>query len=144
MIFVSSNNQYMKKEITIRMSNVLYVGTSILGLASVSILSLIDPQSTMDLVNVKLDNTDAISSIRGIYGGVGISIISGLSYLLMTKIILAIRFLTMFWFSYASSRLITMVVDGPLGDFGNQWISIESAFGILGLILLIIDKRYRN
>jgi len=62
----------------------------------------------------------------------------------MTKIILAIRFLTMFWFSYASSRLITMVVDGPLGDFGNQWISIESAFGILGLILLIIDKRYRN
>lgn len=134
----------MKKEITIRMSNVLYVGTSIFGLASVSILSLIDPQSTMDLVNVKLDNTDAISSIRGIYGGVGISIISGLSYLLMTKIILAIRFLTMFWFSYASSRLITMVVDGPLGDFGNQWISIESAFGILGLILLIIDKRYRN
>lgn len=134
----------MKKEITIRMSNVLYVGTSILGLASVSILSLIDPQSTMDLVNVKLDNTDAISSIRGIYGGVGISIISGLSYLLMTKIILAIRFLTMFWFSYASSRLITMIVDGPLGDFGNQWISIESAFGILGLILLIIDKRYRN
>lgn len=134
----------MKKEITIRMSNVLYVGTSILGLASVSILSLIDPQSTMDLVNVKLDNTDAISSIRGIYGGVGISVISGLSYLLMTKIILAIRFLTMFWFSYASSRLITMVVDGPLGDFGNQWISIESAFGILGLILLIIDKRYRN
>ena len=134
----------MKKEITIRMSNVLYVGTSILGLASVSILSLIDPQSTMDLVNVKLDNTDAISSIRGIYGGVGISIISGLSYLLMTKIILAIRFLTLFWFSYASSRLITIIVDGPLGDFGNQWISIESAFGILGLILLIIDKRYRN
>lgn len=134
----------MKKEITIRMSTILYAGTSILGLASVSILSLIDPQSTMDLVHVKLDNTDAISSIRGIYGGVGISIISGLSYLLMTKIILAIRFLTMFWFSYASSRLITMVVDGPLGDFGNQWISIESAFGILGLILLIIDKRYRN
>lgn len=134
----------MKKEITIRMSNVLYVGTSILGLASVSILSLIDPQSTMDLVNVKLDNTDAISSIRGIYGGVGLSIISSLSYLLITKIILAIRFLTMFWFSYASSRLITIIVDGPLGDFGNQWISIESAFGILGLILLIIDQRNRN
>lgn len=134
----------MKKEIAIRMSNVLYVGTSILGLASVSILSLIDPQSTMDLVNVKLDNTDAISSIRGIYGGVGLSIISGLSYLLMTKIILAIRFLTMFWFSYASSRLITIIMDGPLGDFGNQWICIESAFGILGLILLIIDQRNRN
>lgn len=134
----------MKKEIAIRMSTILYAGTSILGLASVSILSLIDPQSTMDLVHVKLDNNDAISSIRGIYGGVGISIISGLSYLLMTKIILAIRFLTMFWFSYASSRLITIIVDGPLGDFGNQWISIESAFGILGLILLMIDKRNRN
>ena len=130
----------MKKEITIRTSNILFVGISIFGLASVSILSLFDPQATMDLVRVKLDNTDAISSIRGIYGGVGMSIISGLTYLLITKIILAIRFLTLFWFSYAFSRLITILVDGPLGDFGNQWLSIESAFFVFGAILLLVNQ----
>jgi hypothetical protein len=134
----------MKKEITIRTSNILFVGISIIGLASVSILSLFDPQATMDLVRVKLDNTDAISSIRGIYGGVGMSIISGLTYLLITKIILAIRFLTLFWFSYAFSRLITILVDGPLGDFGNQWLTIETAFFVLGAVLLFANQMNKD
>jgi hypothetical protein len=134
----------MKKEITIRTSNILFVGISIIGLASVSILSLFDPQATMDLVKVKLDNTDAISSIRGIYGGVGMSIISGLTYLLITKIIMAIRFLTLFWFSYAVSRLITILVDGPLGEFGNQWLTIETAFFVLGAVLLFANQMNKD
>ena len=134
----------MKKEITIRTSNILFVGISIIGLASVSILSLFDPQATMDLVRIKLDNTDAISSIRGIYGGVGMSIISGLTYLLITKIILAIRFLTLFWFSYAFSRLITILVDGPLGEFGNQWLTIETAFFVLGAVLLFANQMNKD
>ncbi len=134
----------MKKEITIRTSNILFVGISIIGLASVSILSLFDPQATMDLVKVKLDNTDAISSIRGIYGGVGMSIISGLTYLLITKIIMALRFLTLFWFSYAVSRLITILVDGPLGEFGNQWLTIETAFFVLGAVLLFANQMNKD
>ena len=134
----------MKKEITIRTSNILFVGISIIGLASVSILSLFDPQATMDLVRVKLDNTDAISSIRGIYGGVGMSIISGLTYLLITKIIMAIRFLTLFWFSYAVSRLITILVDGPLGEFGNQWLTIETALFVLGAVLLFANQMNKD
>ena len=134
----------MKKEITIRTSNILFVGISIIGLASVSLLSLFDPQATMDLVRVKLDNTDAISSIRGIYGGVGMSIISGLTYLLITKIIMALRFLTLFWFSYAVSRLITILVDGPLGEFGNQWLTIETAFFVLGAVLLFANQMNKD
>lgn len=39
-----------------------------------------DPQAVMDLVLVKLDNTDAYSSIRGVYGGVGIAILGVLLY----------------------------------------------------------------
>jgi hypothetical protein len=128
---------------SIKIANYLFSGISLLGILSVSLLSLINPQSTMDLVNVTLDNTDAISSIRGIYGGLGLAIISALGYLYIKNINLVTGFLTLFWFSYAVSRLITLLVDGPLGDFGNQWIAIESGMFVTGLILVLMNRHYQ-
>jgi nitrate reductase gamma subunit len=59
----------------------VFISFSLLSLAWVSVLAIISPQYVMDLVSVKLENTDAISSIRGIYGGVGITICALLAYL---------------------------------------------------------------
>ncbi len=53
---------------------------------------------------------------------------------------MAIRFLTLFLSSYAISRLIKIIADGPLGDFGNQWLSIETALFMLGLVLLFVNQ----
>ena len=103
---------------------------------------MISPKNTMDLVNVSLDNNDAISSIRGVFGGVGITISASILLLFLKKryndILL---FLIVFWGMYALSRLITIWYDGILGDFGNQWIMIESVLFICGLALLILAKR---
>ena len=63
-----------QKAITI--SSKIFIGFSIVSVGYVSILSLLDPKSTMEMVNTSLNNNDAISSIRGIYGGVGIVITS--------------------------------------------------------------------
>ncbi len=130
----------MKNKTVLNTFNGLFLGISILGLLSVSLLSLYHPQGTMDLVNVKLDNNDAISSIRGVYGGVGVTLITGLVYLIFTRIELAIRFLTLFWGTYALSRLITILVNGPLGAFGNQWIMIESVLCFAGLGLMVWNR----
>lgn len=62
----------------------LLIGISVLGILSVSFMAFGDPQAVMDLVHVKLDNTDAYSSIRGVYGGVGIAILGVLLYLVFT------------------------------------------------------------
>lgn len=103
---------------------------------------MINPQNTMDLVNVSLDNNDAISSIRGIFGGVGITISASILLLFLKKKYLDILlFLTIFWGLYALSRLITILVDGKLGDFGNQWIVIESVLFIFGLSLFMLLLR---
>lgn len=103
---------------------------------------MISPQNTMDLVNVSLDNNDAISSIRGIFGGVGIAISTSILLLFIKKryddILL---FLIVFWGMYALSRLITIWFDGVLGDFGNQWIMIESVLFFCGLALLILARK---
>ncbi|RIW15769.1 DUF4345 domain-containing protein [Algoriphagus lacus] len=122
----------------------IYIGFSILSLLSVSIMALFDPQSVMDLVGVKLENTDALSSIRGVYGGVGITICLSLVYLLILYPEKGAAFLSIFWGAYAFSRLITLVSDGPLGDFGTQWLLIESFLALVGLGLwqfLVSERR---
>lgn len=118
------------------------MGFSIFSIGYVSVLSLINPQATMEMVNTSLNNTDAISSIRGIYGGVGIVITYGLFHLLMNDLRKGLSFLALFWGAYAISRIITVFIDGPLGDFGTQWLTIESTFFVIALIMWIAHKKY--
>lgn len=120
-------------------SSRIYIGFSALSLAYVSISSLYSPQNTMNLVATTLNNTDAISSIRGIYGGVGLVITITLVYLLINDIKKGLIFLSLFWIAYAVSRLITIWVDGPLGSFGSQWLIVETTLGILALLLLLLQ-----
>ncbi|MFN3757737.1 MAG: DUF4345 domain-containing protein [Algoriphagus aquaeductus] len=123
----------------------LYLGFSLLSLLSVSMMALFDPQSVMDLVGVKLTNTDALSSIRGVYGGVGITICLSILYLLIRHPEKGAGFLSIFWGAYAFSRLITLISDGPLGDFGNQWLLIESIMAVIGLALWVqLNSRRRK
>lgn len=129
------------KKIT-QISSQTYLVFSIVSLAYVALLSLIDPQATMNLVGTTLPNTDALSSIRGIYGGVGMVIVFQLSYWLIKELPKGLLFLTFFWGAYAISRLITIFSDGPLGDFGSQWIVIETTFFLLGVILYLLTRKF--
>ncbi len=121
----------------IKTGSKVFVALSVFSIGSVSIMSMISPQSTMDLVSVSLDNTDAMSSIRGVYGGVGLSITVCLLYLMLKDIKNALRFLSLFWGMYAFSRLITILMDGALGSFGNQWIITETVFCLISLFFML-------
>ncbi|MBB6238984.1 putative membrane protein [Pedobacter sp. AK013] len=133
----------MNTQKIIKIGSQIYIGLSIFSIAYVSVLSVYSPQATMDLVATRLSNTDAISSIRGIYGGVGLVICFSLVYLLLNDVKKALIFLSLFWLAYSISRLITILVDGPLGEFGLQWLVIESTLGILALVLLLLYRRFR-
>ncbi len=115
----------------------IYMIFSILCLLSVSILSICSPQSTMNLVATPLPNNDAISSIRAIYGGVGMLICFTLYYLLRNDLLKGILFLVLFWWVYSLSRLITLMADGPLGSFGNKWMITEALLGMAGFLFFI-------
>ncbi len=121
-----------------------FIFLSVISIAYVALLALINPQSVMDLVGVKLPNTDAISSIRGIYGGVGMAICIALVYVGIYHVKEGLAFLSIFWGSYAVSRLITSFVDGALGEFGSTWIVIEAFFCMIGLVLLIVNKKFKT
>lgn len=95
----------------------------------------------MSMVGTNLPNTDAISSIRGIYGGVGLVISIQLIYLLFKNVSKGLLFLILFWGAYAISRLIIMIVDGPLGDFGTNWIVIESVFCLIAILLYYLGRK---
>lgn len=132
----------MNAQKNVKISSQVFIGFSAFSLGYVAILSLYSPQSTMDMVAMTLPNNDAISSIRGIYGGVGIVITIQLIYLLLKDYHKGLLFLSLFWGAYALSRLITIISDGPLGQFGTQWIIIETAFCLIGVILYLFEKKF--
>jgi nitrate reductase gamma subunit len=133
----------MKKEKIMRVASIGFIGFSAFCLLMVSIMAFLNPQSVMDLVLVKLTNTDAYSSIRGIYGGVGMTLVISLLFLIRNHAKEALLFLTILWGFYAVSRLITIFVEGPLGDFGNQWLVIETIFCGISVVLFWLNRTSR-
>lgn len=133
----------MKKEKLVRIAAIAFIVFSAFCLLMVSLMAFVNPQSVMDLVSVKLNNNDAYSSIRGIYGGVGMTIVISLIYLIRKNVKEALLFLTLLWGFYAVSRFITILVEGPLGDFGMQWIVTESVFCGIAIMLLESYKRLK-
>jgi hypothetical protein len=104
-------------------------------------MALLDPQMVMDLVQVDLPNTDAYSSIRGVYGGVGITLCVALIYTLRKDLQESLGLLSIFWGSYAASRIMTILNDGSLGDFGKQWLIIELVFFLIAMVLLLLNRK---
>ncbi len=126
---------------TLNYGSIAFISLSVLSILSVSIMAFINPQQVMDLVQVNLGNNDAYSSIRGVYGGVGISIAAVIIYLSRMSISMGLGFLTMFWGMYGLSRIITILVEGNLGAFGTQWLTIEVSFTAIALLLFIAHSR---
>jgi hypothetical protein len=127
----------MKKQKILKAGSRVYIFLSALCLLLVSLQAWYNPQMVMDLVGVQLSNNDASSSIRGVYGGAGITIYITLIYLMKNDIAKGLMFLSMFWGLYAFSRILTVFADGQLGGFGNQWLKIESFLFLLGIALLM-------
>lgn len=121
-----------------------FIILSAISIFSVSIISFIGPQLTMDLVKVKLNNTDAFSSIRGVYGGVGMTIFISLIHLMRNDVQKGLLLLSLLWGFYALSRITTIVVEGPSGDFGSQWLVIELVFFVAAITLVFFGRTFQS
>lgn len=130
----------MKQQKTIRLIARVFMGLSALSMLSVSLMAFSNPQTVMDLVHVHLGNTDAFSSIRGVYGGVGLTLFISIVYMLVRDVRHGLMFLCMLWGFYAISRIMTIFTEGSLGAFGTQWLTIESIFFSIALVLAIIHR----
>lgn len=118
-----------------------FIVLSALSFLSVSLMAFVNPQSVMDLVAVKLSNTDAVSSIRGVYGGVGLTLFIVLLYTMLKNVREGLGLLMLLWGFYAASRLITIANEGSLGAFGQKWLTIETVFFVVSVILFLIESR---
>ena len=130
----------MKKQKVLHVLSVIMVLFSAFSVLMVSIMAIHDPQKVMDLVNVRLTNNDAFSSIRGVYGGVGLTIVCTLVYLALKDVRKGLAFICLLWGCYAASRIITMLVEGPLGSFGTQWLTIETTLFVVAITLLLFNR----
>ncbi len=123
------------------MASKTFIWISAGSILTVSLMAFFSPQAVMDLVQVKLGNNDAFSSIRGVFGGVGLTIFCALVYLVMKDFQKGLRLLVLLWGFYALSRLITWAAEGPLGNFGNTWLVIESFFFLTAVSLAVASRR---
>jgi hypothetical protein len=130
----------MKKQKVVLLLSRSFMGLSALSMLMVSLMAFANPQSVMDLVHVKLDNTDAFSSIRGVYGGVGFTLFVSIVYMLWKEVKTGLVFLCLLWGFYALSRIITIYTEGSLGAFGSQWLKTESCFFIIAIILSVLYR----
>jgi hypothetical protein len=131
----------MNTQKTVNIAAKCFILLSALSLLSVSVMAFTNPQSVMDLVQVRLTNNDAFSSIRGVYGGVGLTLVISLVYLMLKDVRAGLAFLCLLWGSYALSRTITIFSEGSLGAFGRQWLVIETLFFVIAASLLFFKKR---
>lgn len=115
----------------------IFIAISLISLLYVAVSAWINPHAVMALVQVKLPNNDALSSIRGVYGGVGITLVGTAAVISFKKVQQGLLFFTVFWFMYALSRIITIGTDGALGQFGSSWLKIELSFGLFALVLYL-------
>lgn len=138
---VCSQMQPTMKSRIIRFSAKGFILLSALCLVSVSLQAFYDPQDVMNLVKVNLPNTDAASSIRGVYGGVGMALCISLVYLMISDVSKGLAFLILLWGFYALSRTITIFSEGALGDFGRLWLCIETSFFFIALALFVAYRR---
>jgi len=132
----------MKSNHIVHVASIVLILFSALSLLYVSVMAIVNPQAVMDLVQVTLPNNDAYSSIRGIYGGVGLTIVISLTYLAFKDTDKGLVFLAMLWGFYALSRLLTLMAEGALGNFGKQWLTIESTLCLLAVGLLALRRKY--
>ncbi|OIN55588.1 DUF4345 domain-containing protein [Arsenicibacter rosenii] len=118
-----------------------FITLSALALLAVSLMAFANPQSVMDLVHVQLGNTDAYSSIRGVYGGVGLTLFISLMYLMLHDPRKGLSFLILLWGFYAFSRTMTIFMEGRLGAFGQQWLVVESVFCLIAAGLFLATRQ---
>ena len=128
----------MKKSTFFKIATVTLLSFSAFSILMVSIMAFMNPQSVMDMVQVQLPNNDALSSIRGVYGGVGFTITTVILYTLFKNQKTGLAFVALLWGAYAVSRLLTIAVEGGLGSFGQQWLMIESSLCLMSLLLLLL------
>ncbi len=114
---------------------------SALGTLSVSLMALVDPQGVMAMVHTPLDNTDAYSSVRGVFGGVGLTLAAIMVWVFRRDRTAGLGFIALFWGNYALCRALTIAMDGPLGAFGGQWIVIGTMLALAALALYVVRKR---
>lgn len=130
----------MKQQRIILWTARTFMAVSALSMIMVSLMAFRSPQAVMDLVHVQLNNTDAFSSIRGVYGGVGLTLFVTIVYMLLNNVQKGLWFLAILWGMYALSRIITIYTEGSLGAFGNQWLKIETLFCVIALVLSLLYK----
>ncbi|MCP9761607.1 DUF4345 domain-containing protein [Lacihabitans soyangensis] len=128
-----------------KISIVAKVFLVIVGLAflNVAVQAFINPQTVMDFVSVKLENTSARNSTRAFYGGVNLTFALFLIYGAFKMQKEALILASLYGGGFVIGRLYSILMEGQPSTFILTWLTIESFLTLGSLILLIELKKQK-
>lgn len=116
----------MKTRQTVKLFLQAFILFSILNLLTWSVIPFMSLQAIRNLVTIRLPDTTALSSIRGVYGGMGLTLFISLLYLQFTNLRHSLAILCLLSGVVALSPIIITFSEGTLGAFSSQWLLTES------------------
>lgn len=118
----------------------LFVGALMLYF---SILTLFNPQTIMEFINVKLDNINAKNSIRSFYGGVNFTFSIFLIYASFFSRKTGLLLTSIYGCGFILGRIYSIIIDGIPDSFIITCLLIETILTIFSLTLFYYLSKLR-
>ena len=126
-----------------RINTICKVVLIILGLAflNTAIQAIVNPQATMDFVEVVLGNVSAKSSIRSFYGGVNLAFAIFMIYGAFKDQKTALTISALYCSGFAFGRFYSLAAEGMPSSFVITWMVLETFLAALSWYLLSQKKK---
>ncbi|HWJ29652.1 MAG TPA: DUF4345 family protein [Flavisolibacter sp.] len=133
----------MKQIRIINISTILLVSFSATAILMASIMIFFHHQRVMNVLKVNLPGAYTRSFMLALYGIVGLAAGLSMIYIFIKNQRKGLSFLTLLWGFYAASRLMTILFNGSLNDFG-RWLFIDSMLFMVSVVLLLMQPERKS
>lgn len=93
------------------------------------------PSELLAVVGIPLDNPSALSSIRGIYGGLHIAFGAMMLWSLLKNPSVALLFVVIYTGGFTLGRWTAFALDGQPNAFVTTWMFVEPVCGLVSWFL---------
>jgi hypothetical protein len=120
----------------IKLSTRIFLGLMALAFCKVGIEALVNPVPVLANVQIELLNTNALSSMRAVYGGMHFVFGLFCLYGIFKNPASALGLIVLYTAGFVLGRLTGIIVDGTPDEFVTSWLATETVSLLIAGFLL--------
>ena len=120
----------------------IFLGLIALAFLKVGIETMVDPRAVLANVDISLETSSALSSMRAVYGGMHFVFGALCVYTIFKNVISGLGLVALYTLGFAIGRISGIILDGTPNQFVVTWLITEiAAFAIAVFLLLRISVK---